>query len=117
MAWLAPWDFGCVIFEEYLLSPGGQPAATEWRGAASVAAADADVDVDDVGIEMLLLLFFFERPLRGALPEFLDGDASATGRVDIARMRMVWSQRDQKKPNKVFFRVTNSEKKKKEKKE
>lgn len=67
MAWLAPWDLGCVIFDEYLFSPGGHPGLTECLGAASVAAA-ADMTSLAEGL------------VEGALAD------DATGRMAIARI-------------------------------
>lgn len=70
MAWLAPCDLGCVIFDEYLFRPGGQPGLTACRGGAdccSVAAADDLMS-----------------RVEGVLGELMGIDAA--GRVTIARI-------------------------------
>ena len=83
MAWLAPWDLGCVIFDEYLFRPGGQPGLTECLGAASVVAAAEDL--------MSLV--------EGLLEDFWADDAA--GRMAIARIctmtRKRGSAKEQKK--------------------
>lgn len=70
MAWLAPCDLGCVIFEEYLFKPGGQPGLTECLGGAATVSVAAAGDLTSLAAALV------EEPF----------EVDAAGRVAIARI-------------------------------
>ena len=87
MAWLAPWDLGCVIFEEYLFRPGGHPGLTECLGAACCSVAAAD--------DLMSLV-------EGLFEDALADDA--TGRMAVARICTIARRGDRVKERKELER-------------